>query len=148
MLQFQDSRLRRMLLAAAMLFLVPVWGLSQSDNDGIPDDWKTNGVTFTWPDGHTKHVNLASLGVRRGRKAVIVWVDWMAGNGHTHRPTPSGDLQPSPPSSPRSIPLETKPLDRIKTSFLKSGVDNGFGVTLAIIWADQMSWDDKPFQPI
>src|ERR1019366_37812 len=68
--------------------------LAQSDGDGIPDDWKVNGVTVTWPDSHTKHIDLAGLGVQRGRKAVIVWVDWMEGAGHTHRPTASGDKYP------------------------------------------------------
>jgi len=136
------------LAAAMMLFLAPHGGLAQSDNDGIPDEWKTKGVTFTWPDGHSKHIDLASRGVQRGRKTIIVWVDWMEGNGHTHRPVRSGDLRPSPTSSPSPSPLERKPLDRIRTAFLQSGVDNGAGVTLAIIWADEMTWDDKPFQPI
>ena len=133
------------LAALALALALAAACLAQSDGDGIPDDWKVNGVTVTWPDSHTKHIDLAGLGVQRGRKAVIVWVDWMEGAGHTHRPTASGDKYPVPFAAPPSAhAMETAPLQRVVRSFLGSGVDDNKGVTLALIWADQITWPDQP----
>lgn len=123
--------------------------LQSSDGDGIPDIWKTEGVDLTFADGHKEHLDLASLGVKPGRKAVIVWVDWMAAPDHTHRPIPSNDKQTSPlGAATNSHAIENAPLQRIVRSFDTSPVDNNKGVELAIIWPDKLNWPDRPFTSI
>ncbi len=124
--------------------------LKSSDGDGIPDQWKANGVVLAFADGHTKSLDLTALGIRPGRKAVVVIVDWMAATDHTHRPVPTTDKQTSPMGSPANAhAIENAPLQRIIRSFDGSGVDGGKGITLAIIWADSLlNWPDKPFEPI
>ena len=52
--------------------------VTSSDGDGVPDIWKTNGFVAVTLNGQTARIDLAGQGVRKGTKAVIVWVDWMA----------------------------------------------------------------------
>ena len=129
--------------------LAAAQGLNSSDGDGVPDIWKTNGYLDVTLNGQMARINLATLGVRKGTKAMIVWVDWMAAPDHTHKPVPSSDKQPVPAGAvgtPHAI--EDKPLQRVVRAFAGSGADGGKGTTLALIWADQVPWPNMPFTPI
>ena len=123
--------------------------LTSSDGDGVPDIWKTNGYADVTLNGQTARIDLAGQGVRKGTRAVIVWVDWMAAPDHTHRPVASTDKQPAPAGTvgtPHAI--EDKPLQRVVRAFAGSGVDGGKGITLVLIFADQIPWPNMPFTPI
>jgi hypothetical protein len=123
--------------------------VTSSDGDGVPDIWKTNGYFDVTLDGQTARIDLKKLGVRKGTKAVIVWVDWMAAPDHTHTPIRSSDKQ-SVPAGTVSAPhaIEDSPLQRVVRAFAGSGVDGGKGITLALIFADQVPWPNMPFTPI
>jgi len=119
--------------------------LTSSDGDGVPDKWKKSGVDVTFSDGQTVHINLT--GARPGRKAVIVWVDWMAAADHTHRPVPTSDKQPTPFGAPADAhAIENSPLERVVRAFDFAPVDNNKGVSLVLIWPDKIP--GRLFQPI
>lgn len=123
--------------------------VTSSDGDGVPDIWKINGYVDVALNSQTARIDLKRLGVRKGTKAVIVWVDWMAAPDHTHRPFRASDKQPVPAgtiTAPHAI--EDSPLQRVVRAFAASGVDGGKGITLALIWADQVPWPNMPFSPI
>jgi hypothetical protein len=91
------------LLVAASL--AAAQALTSSDGDGVPDIWKANGYLDVTLYGQTARIDLAALGVRKGTKAVIVWVDWMAAPDHM------GCLYlilqrsgPEPPNLPAGVP--------------------------------------------
>jgi hypothetical protein len=115
----------------------------------VPDLWKTDGFVDVALNGQTARIDLAAHGVRKGIRAVIVWVDWMAATDHTHRPVASTDKQPTPAGTvgaPHAI--EDKPLQRVVRAFAGSGVDGGKGITLVLIFADQVPWSKMPLTPI
>jgi len=141
--------------AKAFLFVLLVAHLSfsqdliSSDGDGVPDKWKTDGFVDVTLGGRTARIDLKALHVSKGRKTVIVWVDWMADSTHTHRPMMVTDKQPVP-FGEIGLPhlIEDQPLQRVVRAFANSGVDNLKGVTLALIFADKVKWPNRPFTPI
>ena len=93
-MRMRTAKAISILLVAASL--AAAQALNSSDGDGVPDIWKTNGYLDVTLNGQMARIDLATLGVRKGTKAVIVWVDWMAAPDHTHKPVPSSDKQPVP----------------------------------------------------
>src|SRR5580700_10649392 len=63
---------------------------NDKDGDGIPDDWETSGVDYTYsPDGSKHHLDLKNdYGASPQHKDVFVWIAWMEDATHTHRPEP------------------------------------------------------------
>jgi hypothetical protein len=100
-----------LLLAASAL-------AADQDHDGIPDDWETNGVTVTLPDGHTRFLDLRSMGASPNHKDIIVWVNWMEAPDHTHKPIANGSKAPG-----TNRAIELNPLDLVKAAFLKQGIN-------------------------
>jgi hypothetical protein len=58
---------------------------SSSTCDGIPDDWKKNGVTIDPGDGSgPQFIDLPKMGATVNRPDIFVQVDWMADGTHSH----------------------------------------------------------------
>ncbi|MEV4615004.1 hypothetical protein AB0K43_20765 [Kitasatospora sp. NPDC049258] len=54
--------------------------------DGIPDDWKRNGVTITPGDGSpAKFIDLPAMGAKVDKPDIFVQLDWMADATHSHK---------------------------------------------------------------
>ena len=59
---------------------------SSSTCDGIPDDWKKNGVNLDPGDGSgPQFIDLPNMGATIGKPDVFVQLDWMADTAHTHQ---------------------------------------------------------------
>ncbi|MEU9078681.1 hypothetical protein [Kitasatospora sp. NPDC048538] len=53
--------------------------------DGIPDDWKRNGVTIKPSDGSPEQfIDLKAMGADVNKPDIFVQVDWMADDTHSH----------------------------------------------------------------
>ncbi|MFI9329893.1 OmpL47-type beta-barrel domain-containing protein [Kitasatospora sp. NPDC052868] len=53
--------------------------------DGIPDDWKRNGVTIKPSDGSPdQFIDLKAMGADVNKPDIFVQVDWMADDTHSH----------------------------------------------------------------
>jgi hypothetical protein len=92
---------------------------TSSSGDGIPDTWKTNGVTFTYPDGTKGQYNLKSLGAVVGQKDIFVFIAWMDAQDHSHKPNPAA-------------------LERVRKAFLNSPVtdpNKSTGIALHVVYA-------------
>ncbi len=60
-------------------------GSSSSAKDGIPDEWKKNGVTIDPGDGSGPQViDLPAMGADVNRPDIFVQLDWMADDTHSH----------------------------------------------------------------
>lgn len=60
-----------------------VFNCDSATCDGIPDDWKRNGVTIDPGGGHQKQfIDLPKMGVTLDRPNVLVQLDWMHDNTH------------------------------------------------------------------
>jgi hypothetical protein len=58
---------------------------SSSTCDGIPDDWKKNGVTIDPGDGSgPQFIDLPAMGATVNKPDIFVQVDWMADSTHSH----------------------------------------------------------------
>lgn len=58
---------------------------SSTTNDGIPDDWKKNGVTIDPGDGSgPQFIDLPSMGARVDTPDLFVQLDFMADGTHSH----------------------------------------------------------------
>src|SRR5262249_47962350 len=58
---------------------------SSSTCDGIPDDWKKNGVTIDPGDGSgPQFIDLPKMGATVNKPDIFVQVDWMADATHSH----------------------------------------------------------------
>jgi hypothetical protein len=56
--------------------------------DGIPDDWKRNGVTLDPGDGSgPQFIDLPKMGADVNKPDIFVQVDWMANSAHSHAPS-------------------------------------------------------------
>ena len=56
--------------------------------DGIPDDWKRNGVTINPGDGSgPQFIDLPTMGADVNKPDLFVQVDWMANSAHSHAPS-------------------------------------------------------------
>lgn len=61
---------------------------ASSTGDGIPDDWKVNGVTVDPGDGSgPQFIDLKSMGADVNRPDIFVQLDWMADSKHSHAPS-------------------------------------------------------------
>jgi hypothetical protein len=58
---------------------------SSSTCDGIPDDWKRNGITIDPGDGSgPKFIDLPAMGATVNKPDIFVQLDWMADATHSH----------------------------------------------------------------
>lgn len=58
---------------------------SSSTCDGIPDDWKNNGVTIDPGDGSgPQFIDLPAMGATVNKPDIFVHLDWMADGTHSH----------------------------------------------------------------
>jgi hypothetical protein len=58
--------------------------------DGIPDDWKRNGVTIDPGDGSgPQFIDLPAMGADVNKPDIFVQVDWMADATHSHALPPA-----------------------------------------------------------
>ena len=58
---------------------------SSSARDGIPDDWKMNGVSLDPGDGSgPQFIDLPAMGADVNRPDVFIQLDWMADTTHSH----------------------------------------------------------------
>jgi hypothetical protein len=65
-----------------------VFADASSTGDGIPDDWKVNGVTVDPGDGSgPQFIDLPAMGATVGKPDIFVHVDWMADKKHSHAPS-------------------------------------------------------------
>jgi hypothetical protein len=140
---------------AQYILLCGVLGFAQAVNsqslkstagDGIPDDWKIHGVALTFADGTHQTIQLTVSGSPRktspNHKAVLVWVDWMADNTHTHKPGIASDLTYDPHGLTSRAPsaIENVPLQRVVDAFAAApvhNIDGVAGVDLVLIFGDQ-----------
>jgi hypothetical protein len=59
---------------------------SSATCDGIPDDWKRNGVTIDPGDGSgPQFIDLPNMGATVNKPDIFVQLDWMADNTHSHQ---------------------------------------------------------------
>ncbi|WP_416399344.1 choice-of-anchor L domain-containing protein [Allohahella sp. A8] len=59
------------------------------DNDGLLDDWETNGLTVTLPDGSSEFLDLPAMGADPLVKDLFIELDWMVRqNLIDYRPSP------------------------------------------------------------
>jgi hypothetical protein len=59
---------------------------SSATCDGIPDDWKRNGVTIDPGDGSgPQFIDLPNMGATVNKPDVFVQLDWMANSSHSHQ---------------------------------------------------------------
>ncbi|WP_371477064.1 OmpL47-type beta-barrel domain-containing protein [Kitasatospora sp. NBC_00315] len=62
--------------------------------DGIPDAWKTDGVTLDPGDGSpAKFIDLKKMGADVNRPDVFIQLDWMANTAHSHAIAPAAIKQ-------------------------------------------------------
>jgi hypothetical protein len=62
---------------------------ASTTGDGIPDDWKRNGVTIDPGDGSgPQFIDLPSMGADVNRPDIFVQADWMASPTHSHALSP------------------------------------------------------------
>ncbi|WP_033824510.1 M12 family metallo-peptidase [Kitasatospora sp. MBT63] len=62
--------------------------------DGIPDDWKRNGVTLNPGDGSpNKFIDLKAMGADVNRPDIFIQLDWMADDKHSHAISPAAIKQ-------------------------------------------------------
>ncbi|MEW6281732.1 MAG: CFI-box-CTERM domain-containing protein [Candidatus Eremiobacterota bacterium] len=73
----------RALLLVWLLSLAASAQPADSDGDGLPDLWESNGVTL-----NEVLVDLPRMGANPLHKDLFVEVDYMQGAGHTHKPKP------------------------------------------------------------
>src|ERR1017187_6656748 len=96
-----------------------------TDGDGIPDYYETNGIDIVYPGGPSQHLSLSSSPLHRD---VFVFYAWMAvPGGHSHKPVPNTDKLPD------GSPIDSQPLGRVFDAFARSPVhnpDNVDGITL------------------
>jgi Peptidase M66 len=65
-----------------------VFADASSTGDGIPDDWKLNGVTLDPGDGSgPQFIDLPAMGATVGKPDLFVHLDWMADKKHSHAPS-------------------------------------------------------------
>jgi hypothetical protein len=58
---------------------------SSATCDGIPDDWKRNGVTIDPGDGSgPQFIDLPTMGATVNKPDIFVQLDWMADSTHSH----------------------------------------------------------------
>lgn len=56
--------------------------------DGIPDDWKRNGVTIDPGDGSgPQFIDLPKMGADVNKPDIFIQIDWMASSAHSHAPS-------------------------------------------------------------
>jgi prepilin-type processing-associated H-X9-DG protein len=126
---------RFLFISLAMLFSATgVLGQGQS-RDGIPDDWKTNGVTVAFADGHTRFLDLPGKGASPRHKDVIVWITWMDAPDHSHKPVASTTKA----SDGSGQTIENVPLGRVIQAFKNAPVknlDGTTGINLILIYSD------------
>lgn len=63
---------------------------SDTDGDGLLDDWEINGLTVTVGDTE-EFINLLVMGAEPDHKDIFVEIDWMVSSGllgHNHQPDP------------------------------------------------------------
>jgi hypothetical protein len=103
-------------LALWSIAALPAYG---QVSDGIPAEWKTQGITVTLPGGETRFLDLRSKGASPQHRDVIVWVNWMEEPGkHSHRP-----LANTSRAEGSSRAIEKDPLDRVKAAFQRQGIN-------------------------
>jgi hypothetical protein len=61
-------------------------GPLDTDGDGLPDDWETNGVTLDGGAG-PQWIDLPAMGADPTRPDVFLQIDWMAGAEHDQHPS-------------------------------------------------------------
>lgn len=101
--------------------------LIDTAGDGIPDDWKINGVPITLPNGTSGRWDLKGRGASPNHKDVFVWIAWMEQGQYTHKPRMN-----------RSG-LEAYALERVVKAFQNAPVanpDGTNGITLHLVYAD------------
>jgi len=104
--------------------------MTDADGDGIPDEWEQNGVDVTYPDGTSEHLTLNSS---PKHKDIFVFVAWMDGYKHSHKPVASS-------VTIGGIPVESTPLGRAVDEFAHApiqNIDEKNGITLHIVYAKQ-----------
>lgn len=63
----------------------PEPAIIDSDGDGLPDIWETDGLD-TNLDGQID-LDLQAMGANKDVKDIFVWIDWLEGDDHSHRPS-------------------------------------------------------------
>jgi hypothetical protein len=62
-----------------------VFDCASTTGDGIPDDWKINGVSRDPGDGSgPQFIDLPAMGATVGRPDIFIQIDWMADATHSH----------------------------------------------------------------
>ena len=56
------------------------------DEDGVPDAWEEAGIEVTLASGAKRQLDLKGMGASSRHKDLFVWVAWMEGGGHSHKP--------------------------------------------------------------
>ncbi len=108
----------RILPAIVLLLAIRVFA-ADLDHDGIPDDWETNGVWVTLPDGHKRFLNLPEMLASPQPRHIIVWINWMEAPDHTHYPIADKSIRPGGSGEA----AEKEALARIKDAFKKQGIN-------------------------
>lgn len=66
------------------------WRFQQasSTGDGIPDDWKRNGISLDPGDGSgPQFIDLPAMGANVNKPDIFLQIDWMADATHSHQPS-------------------------------------------------------------
>lgn len=62
-----------------------VFDCASTTGDGIPDDWKINGISRDPGDGSgPQFIDLPAMGATVGRPDIFIQIDWMADATHSH----------------------------------------------------------------
>ncbi len=62
---------------------------TDTDGDGIPDDWELHGVWITPSGGTRQFIDLPSMGADPNKADIFLQIDWMADQAHSHHLSPA-----------------------------------------------------------
>jgi hypothetical protein len=128
-------------LSLIWLFSIHACICADVDHDSIPDDWETKGVTVSFNDGTTRFLNLPERGASPRHRDLIVWIVWMEGNGHSHKPTANTHKD-----ALTGLAIEQSPLERIVTAFHDAPFvndDGAKGINLIPFYSEKPAMPDQ-----
>ena len=82
---------------------------TDTDGDGLPDDWETNGIDVNDDGTIDLDLSQAPFNADPDRRDIFLEIDYMTASGHSHAPTPEGllGIEGAFANAPQPITLHT-----------------------------------------